>query len=69
MTSPAKASEQRSDARPQGAGYSGTPLAGKLGIRAGSVVAVVAAPEGLEKMLGDLPDGVVLRGRLVAEPT
>jgi hypothetical protein len=43
------------------AGYSGKPLAGKLGIRANSVVALVDAPRGFEKILGELPEGVTLR--------
>jgi CheY-like chemotaxis protein len=40
------------------AGYSGTPLAKKLGIKASSVVAMVGAPEGFEAKLEPLPDGV-----------
>jgi len=43
------------------AGYSGTPLARKLGIRQGAVVALVAAPAGFEETLHDLPDDVTLR--------
>lgn len=43
------------------AGYSGTPLTKKLGIKAGARVALVRAPEGFEKQLGRLPDGVRLR--------
>lgn len=42
------------------AGYSGTPLAKKLGIREGSRVAVLSAPQGFEKTL-DLPNGVQLK--------
>src|SRR5205809_3628134 len=42
------------------AGYSGTPLARKLGISEGARVAVVAAPEGFTDTL-DLPAGVQLR--------
>ncbi len=38
--------------------YSGTPLPKKLGIKAGSTVALLAAPAGFEKTLGKLPDGV-----------
>lgn len=40
------------------AGYSGTPLAKKLGIAAGSRVALVGAPDGFAAMLRPLPDGV-----------
>lgn len=36
-------------------GYSGTPLAKKLGIREGSRVAVVGAPEDYERLLEPLP--------------
>jgi hypothetical protein len=43
------------------AGYSGTPLAKKLGIKPDYVVALVGAPEGFEQTLGELPAGVVLR--------
>ncbi len=43
------------------AGYSGTPLPKKLGIREGSRVAVVSAPDGFARVLGPLPTGVELR--------
>jgi hypothetical protein len=43
------------------AGYSGTPLARKLGINPGARVAVVRAPDGFERTLEPLPDGVRLR--------
>ncbi len=43
------------------AGYSGTPLPKKLGIKPGSVVALVGAPTGFNKTLGSLPSGVTLR--------
>ena len=45
------------------AGYSGTPLARKLGIRADSVVVLLGAPDGFEDLLDDLPDGVRFRRR------
>jgi hypothetical protein len=46
------------------AGYSGTPLAKKLGIRAGDRVLLDAAPDGFEgDVLGPLPDGVVVHRR------
>jgi hypothetical protein len=38
------------------AGYSGTPLAKKLGIRAGSTLALLGAPEGFRRELGDDPE-------------
>ena len=40
------------------AGYSGTPLAKKLGIKEGSRVALVNAPKDFRSELGDLPDDV-----------
>jgi hypothetical protein len=40
------------------AGYSGTPLPKKLGIREGSRVALVGAPEGFESQLIPLPPDV-----------
>lgn len=43
------------------AGYSGTSLPKKLGIREGSRVALVKAPIGFEVSLDPLPDGVRLR--------
>ena len=43
------------------AGYSGTPLPKKLGIKPGFVVALLAAPGEFEQTLGPLPPGVTLR--------
>ncbi len=42
-------------------GYSGTPLIKKLGIKQGSTVSLVGAPDGFESVLGNLPAGAVLR--------
>jgi hypothetical protein len=42
------------------AGYSGTPLAKKLGIKEGHVVGVVAEPAGFADLLEPLPPGVQL---------
>jgi hypothetical protein len=45
--------------RPPPAGYSGTPLPKKLGIRPGHRIALLKAPDGFEKeTLGELPPGV-----------
>jgi hypothetical protein len=45
------------------AGYSGTPLPRKLGIRPGHRVALEHPPSGFEATLGGLPEGVqLLRG-------
>ncbi|MFK7819336.1 MAG: hypothetical protein AB8G99_11510 [Planctomycetaceae bacterium] len=43
------------------AGYSGTPLPKKLGIKPGFVVAIINGPENFEKTLGKLPNDVTLR--------
>ena len=43
---------------PQPAGYSGTPLPKKLGIKAGFAVSLVGAPEDFEQTLGLLPENV-----------
>jgi hypothetical protein len=49
------------------AGYSGTPLHRKLGIREGSRVLLVAAPAGFSAVLGDVPAGVELVARGACE--
>ncbi len=46
------------------AGYSGTPLPKKLGIKENAVVALVNAPKGIQETLGELPQGVVLSSGL-----
>jgi hypothetical protein len=43
------------------AGYSGTPLAKKLGIKEGASVALLTAPEDFERTLGELPPGAGVR--------
>lgn len=43
------------------AGYSGTPLPKKLGIREGTRLALLGAPDDFEATLGALPDGVRVR--------
>ena len=40
------------------AGYSGTPLVKKLGIKEGARVALINAPEEFQQTLGELPDDV-----------
>jgi hypothetical protein len=42
-------------------GYSGTPLPRKLGIGEGARVALLSAPQGFDRTLGRLPDGVQVR--------
>ena len=46
------------------AGYSGTPLPRKLGIKPGARLGLIGAPEGFDQTLGELPDGVAVRRRL-----
>jgi hypothetical protein len=43
------------------AGYSGTPLPKKLGIKENDWVAVLGGPDGFEDLLEPLPDGVTIR--------
>ena len=42
-------------------GYSGKPLAEKLGVKPDSTLVLVDPPEGIERTLAPLPEGVVLR--------
>jgi hypothetical protein len=53
-------------ATPNPAGYSGTPLAKKLGIKEGSSVVVLGAPDGYRDLLVPLPDGVIFSFRVTA---
>lgn len=46
------------------AGYSGTPLAKKLGVKDGSKVLVVGAPEGYIKLLEPFPVAVQFVSKL-----
>jgi hypothetical protein len=46
------------------AGYSGTPLPKKLGIKDGTRVALVSAPDGFDATLGPLPADVVVTPRV-----
>lgn len=50
------------------AGYSGTPLVRKLGIKAESRLGLIGAPEGFDATLGELPVGVEVRRRLGGPP-
>ncbi len=50
------------------AGYSGTPLPRKLGIRDGDVVALLDEPDRLRALLEPLPEGVELRADIRAKP-
>ena len=46
------------------AGYSGTPLSQKLGIKSGSSVHLVRAPAGYRGLLQPIPEGVTFAPRL-----
>jgi bifunctional DNA-binding transcriptional regulator/antitoxin component of YhaV-PrlF toxin-antitoxin module len=51
---------------PATTGYSGTPLGKKLGIKAGSRVCLLREPEGYQKLLAPLPDGVQFVAKISA---
>jgi hypothetical protein len=46
------------------AGYSGTPLPAKLGIKPDGRVGLISAPDGFDAVLGELPVGVTVRRQL-----
>ena len=48
------------------AGYSGTPLAQKLGIKTGQKLVTIAAPAGYRKLLAPLPEGVSFTSEIKA---
>lgn len=50
------------------AGYSGTPLPRKLGIKPGATVALSGAPKGFESTLGRLPERATIRRRATGRP-
>jgi hypothetical protein len=54
-------------ARPAPAGYSGTPLPKKLGIKADHAVALVGAPAGFAGTLEPLPDQVTMQDGLAGD--
>ena len=49
------------------AGYSGTPLPQKLGIKENHKVVIVGAPAGFDKTLGSLPTGAAVAKKLVGK--
>ena len=49
------------------AGYSGTPLPQKLGIKEGHVVLVLSAPPGFDRTLGMLPTGATVARKLAGK--
>lgn len=50
------------------AGYEGTPLPRKLGVKPGAVIALAGAPRGFERLLGELPKGTKLRRQVRGRP-
>ena len=46
------------------AGYSGTPLLQKLGIKPGLIVVTINAPKNYRRLLGTIPEGVTFSDRL-----
>ncbi|HXM00938.1 MAG TPA: hypothetical protein VN932_13495 [Rhizomicrobium sp.] len=46
------------------AGYSGTPLVKKLGIKPGTAVLALNAPKDYAKLLGPLPQGATITGKV-----
>lgn len=50
------------------AGYSGTPLAKKLGIQAGHRIAIVNEPPEFRDLLDDLPNDIVFDADLTQQP-
>jgi Protein of unknown function (DUF3052) len=46
------------------AGYSGTPLPRKLGIKPGARRGLIGAPDGFDQTLGELPEDVAVRRQL-----
>ena len=46
------------------AGYSGTPLATKLGIKPGHRISFISAPDRFPELIGDLPTDVSVKSRL-----
>jgi hypothetical protein len=50
------------------AGYSGTPLVRKLGIKPEARLGLIGAPDGFDTTLGELPPGVRVRRRSSGQP-
>jgi hypothetical protein len=49
------------------AGYSGTPLVRKLGIRPNERIVALGAPDHYEELLGELPEGAVIVERVMSK--
>ena len=53
----------------QTSGYSGTPLAKKLGITEGSIVVTIQAPKNYTELLSPLPENVVFQNKVSQKTT
>ena len=51
------------------AGYSGTPLAKKLGIKEGLLIVTVNEPSDYRELVGPLPDGAAIAQAVECDPT
>jgi hypothetical protein len=51
------------------AGYSGTPLPQKLGIKPGLTVVTIDAPANYRRLLGTIPEGITFSDRLKPDST
>jgi hypothetical protein len=49
------------------AGYSGTPLPQKLGIKPGLTVVAINSPKNYRRLLGTIPEGVTFSDRLKSD--
>ena len=47
-------------------GYSGTPLAGKLGLKAGCRLVLSGAPDDYRDLIAPVPDGILIGTRIAA---
>jgi len=54
---------------PTMAGYSGTPLPQKLGIKPGLTIVIINAPMNYRRLLGTIPEGVTFSDRLKPDPS
>jgi hypothetical protein len=64
----AKAKRTASAPKPSSAGYSGTPLVKKLGIKPATTLALLSAPAGFLDLIGDRPADVRITARQADDP-
>ena len=68
MTARAPSAGLKSRSNARSAGYSGTPLARKLGISQGDAVFLIGAPDNYRDLVDPLPNGVRFVRRLSLAP-